>query len=239
MTHSMTGFATRRGQLGVHSWVWDVRSVNGKGLDLRLRVPDWVPGLEAGVRAAVTAAISRGNVSVACKITRAAGDAGLVVNKAALRAALVMLAEVEAEAMATGVTLAQASQADVLALRGVVEMSVAEDDVGPLLAALLADVPALMADLDAVRAAEGAALQAVLLGQVAQIAALTDVAADEALARREGAAVTLRDNVRRLLEATDKIDESRIEQELALLVVKADVTEELDRLRAHIAAARS
>jgi uncharacterized protein (TIGR00255 family) len=239
MTHSMTGFATRRGQLGPHAWVWDVRSVNGNGLDLRLRVPDWVVGLEVGVRAAMAGAISRGNVSLTCKITRDAGEAGLVVNHAGLRAALRMLAEVEAEAMATGVTLAQASQADVLALRGVVEVGVVEDDVGPLLAALMADVPLLLADLNAARAAEGALLRGVLLDQVAQIDALTGLATDAALARRVGVAAALRDNVKKLMEATDKMDESRIEQELALLAVKADVTEELDRLRAHIAAART
>lgn len=240
MTHSMTGFATKRGALGAHVWVWDVRSVNGKGLDLRLRVPDWIDGLEMGVRGLLGKALSRGNVALTLKVSReAGGEASLRLNHAALRAALAMLAELEAEAMSTGVTLAQASQADILCLRGVMEQGSDDVDTGPLLTALMAEVPQLVADLIAMRAEEGAALQSVILDQLAQIEALVAEAVREAAARRETVADVLRENVRKLMQAADTLDEKRIEQELALLAVKADVTEELDRLRAHIQAARA
>jgi uncharacterized protein (TIGR00255 family) len=240
MTQSMTGFATRRGAFGAYSWVWDIRSVNGKGLDLRLRVPDWIEGLEAQLRAVLGKGISRGNVSLTLKVSReAAGDAPLRLNLGVLRTALDLLAKVEAEAMATGVTLAQASQADILSLRGVMEQAGDDSDTAPLLAALMQDVGQLLADLLAMRAEEGRALQAVILGQLAQIDALVALAATEAEARRDVMAASLKENVKKILQASENIDETRLEQELALLAVKSDVTEELDRLRAHSQAARS
>lgn len=240
MTHSMTGFATRRGALGAHVWVWDLRSVNGKGLDLRLRVPDWIDGLEAQVRAVLAKGLSRGNVGLTLKVARETGsDAPLRLNLGVLRTALALLAELEAEAMATGVTLAQASQADILSLRGVMEQVGDDGDTGPLLAALMGELPLVLADLVTMRAEEGQALRAVILDQLAQIDGLVEVAVQEVAARRETVTDTLRQNIRKLLQESDTLDEKRIEQELALLAVKSDVTEELDRLRAHSQAARA
>jgi uncharacterized protein (TIGR00255 family) len=240
MTQSMTGFATRRGQFEAQSWVWDMRSVNGKGLDLRLRVPDWIDGLEAQLRAVMSKRLNRGNVSLTLKISREAGaDTPMRINPAALASALAMLAEVEAKAMDIGVTLAQASQADILSLRGVMEQANDADDTAPLLAALIADFDDLLSDLLVMRANEGRALQSVILDQLDQIEALVQDATAAADARRNMAATTLRDNVTKLMQAADTLDENRIAQELALLAVKADVTEELDRLRAHISAART
>ncbi|MFN4170732.1 MAG: endoribonuclease YicC domain-containing protein, partial [Pseudorhodobacter sp.] len=106
-------------------------------------------------------------------------------------------------------------------------------------AALLADLPALLAEFNASRAAEGAALHAVIAAQLDRVEALTDAAAVAAEARRDSAAQTLRDALARVMEAADGMDPARLAQELALIAVKSDVTEELDRLRAHIAAARA
>jgi uncharacterized protein (TIGR00255 family) len=236
----MTGFATGRGAFGAYTWVWEIRTVNGKGLDLRLRVPDWIDGLEMQLRGLLGKSLSRGNISLTLKVTHAAaGAVPLRLNHAALRSVLVMLAEVEAEAMATGVTLAQANQADVLALRGVVEQISDEEDTAPLAAALMADFPQVLAVLMVMRADEGKALQAIIRDQLSQIEALIERAATEAEARRVGAAEALKSNVKKLLQASDSLDEKRVEQELALLVVKSDVTEEIDRLRAHVDAART
>jgi len=235
----MTGFATRRGQLGALCWVWDIRSVNGKGLDLRLRVPDWVDGLEPLLRAELTRALSRGSVTLTLKVTREVGDeAGLRVNAGILAGVLVALAEVEAAAMAAGVTLAQASQADVLAVRGVLEQGATEGDTAPLRSALMADLPGLLADFNTARAAEGSALGAVIAAQLDRAEALTALATSEADIRRDTAATTLRTNLARVLDNAEGADPARVAQELAMIVVKADVTEELDRLTAHIAAAR-
>ena len=239
MTISMTGFAARKGQGAGWSWVWDLRSVNGKGLDLRLRVPEWIDGLEPALRSELGKALQRGNVSLTLKVSREQGDAeaALRLNAAGLTAVLEALRQVEDAAMATGVTLAQATAADVLATRGVVEAGGAEVDTAPLRAAVLADFPALVAAFQAMRAAEGAALAAVIGGQLDVMAGLTADAAKGADARTEAAAVALRAGVARLV--AEALDETRLAQELALLAVKSDVTEELDRLTAHIAAARA
>lgn len=240
---SMTAFATQRGQgagpIAAFSWVWEVRSVNGKGLDLRLRLPDWVEGLEPAVRAELTRRIGRGNVSAGVRLTRASGAESLRVNPQALAAALEALARVQAAAGQIGVELAPPSPAEVLALRGVAETAAAEDtDTTALLAALLADLGAALDDFEAMRRAEGLALAQVLAGQIDRIAALVAEARDAAEARRPKAAESLREALARVAEATDA-DPARVAQELAMLALKADVTEELDRLTAHVAAARA
>ncbi|MEN9409497.1 MAG: hypothetical protein RL216_1471 [Pseudomonadota bacterium] len=239
MTVSMTGFAARKGQGAGHSWGWDLRSVNGKGLDLRLRVPDWIDGLEAALRAELGRALGRGNVSLSLKVAREGGEeVPLRVNPPALTAVLKALSEVEAAAMGAGVTLAQATAADVLGVRGVLDTGPVDEDTTPLRAAILADLPALLSEFNAMRAAEGAALNGVIVAQLDRIAALTVDAKAEAEARRDASATALRDALAKVLANADGVDEARLTQELAMLAVKNDVTEELDRLTAHIAAAR-
>jgi len=241
MTISMTGFATAKGQGAGHAWAWEMRGVNGKGLDLRLRVPDWIDGLELALRADLTRALGRGNVSLTLKVTRegAEGADGLRLNAVALAAALEALRAVEDAAMAKGVTLGQATAADVLSLRGVLDLGAAEVDTGALRAAILADLPGLLADFQAMRGTEGAALNAILAGALDRIEALVSEAAVAMAARAGQAGARLREAVARLLQASDGLDETRVAQELALLTVKNDITEEIDRLGAHVAAARA
>jgi len=241
MTLSMTGFAAAKGQGAGYVWAWDIRAVNGKGLDLRLRVPDWIDGLEAALRAELGRALQRGNVSLTLKVSRDGGDGGeaLRVNPAVLADVLGALATIEDAAMSRGVTLGQPTSADVLAFRGVLETAGAEADTTPLRRAIVADLPRLIADFQAMRAAEGAALAVVIAAQVTHIAKLTEGAATEAAARRDTAASLMRDAIAKVLAHTDVVDETRLAQELALVAVKTDVTEELDRLRAHIDAARA
>ena len=242
MTVSMTGFAACKGQGAGHTWAWDMRSVNGKGLDLRLRVPDWIDGLELVLRGEMAKVLQRGNVSLSLKVSRdglSEGAEGVRVNPAALNAVLTALAVVEEAAMAQGMTLRQASAADVMAVRGVLETTAADMDTAPLRAAILADLPALLSDFQTMRAAEGLALNGVIAAQLDQIAALVATAATESAARRAAQAATLREALARVLANADGVDEVRLAQELAMIAVKNDVTEELDRLAAHIAAARA
>jgi uncharacterized protein (TIGR00255 family) len=242
MITSMTGFAARRGSGAGHVWAWDIRSVNGKGLDLRCRVPDWIDGLELAVRTDLQKAMSRGNVSLTLKVTREGlgeGTEGLRVNGPALMAVLAALSQIEEAAMASGVTLAHATAADVLGARGVLDTSSTDEDTGPLRAAILADLAGLIVDFSAMRRSEGAALFAVVAAQLDQIAALVVLAATEASVRRDSQSATLRDALARVLEAADGVDETRVAQELALIAVKTDVQEELDRLAAHVEAGRA
>ncbi len=238
---SMTGFAARRG-LGVgYSWTWDLRSVNGKGFDLRLRLPDWIDGLEVAVRADLQKAVTRGNVSVSLRVTQDGGaeQAAFRLNPLHLSAALSALAEVEEAAIAAGMTLRQPTAADVVTLRGVLDQTQQDQDTTPLRTAILSDLPGLLADFAAMRAAEGAALAQVLTGQLDQIDRLTTAAQTETATRAASQSEIFRDAVARVLAVTDAVDETRLAQELALLAVKTDVTEELDRLAAHVTAARA
>jgi uncharacterized protein (TIGR00255 family) len=236
---SMTGFASLRAGSGGYERVWDIRSVNGKGLDLRLRLPDWVEGLEAAIRAAVGKTAQRGNVSLSLKLSRTDSGEGLRVSEAGLEAALAALASVEAAAMERGLSLTSATVAEVLGLRGVTDQGGDETDTGAVLGLLTADMTRLLAEFAAMRRAEGTALASILTGQLARIAALTSAAAEAALARRPVAEAALRENLARVLAGAAEADPGRVAQELALLAVKADVTEEIDRLGAHITAARA
>lgn len=241
MTVSMTGFAARKGLGAGYTWSWDIRAVNGKGLDLRLRLPDWIDGLELALRAELSRALHRGNVSLSLKVARDAGAEGaesLRLNTATLSAVLSALAQIEEAAMTAGVTLGQPTSADVLGARGVMEASSSDSDSTPIRTAILADLPALLSDFQTMRAAEGAALNAVITAQLDKIHDLTAAADTEAKARTTAAPATLRDALTKVLANAEGVDESRLAQELALIAVKNDVTEELDRLRAHIDAAR-
>ena len=213
---------------------------DGKGLDLRLRLPDGIEGLEAQVRADLSRAVSRGNVTLNLKLTRDTGTGeGLRVNHAVLRAVLGALATVEQAAMETGVTLRQASAADVVSLRGVLEQGNDEADTAPLRAALLADLPGLIAAFNTMRAAEGAQLAALITGQLDRIAALVAEAQARLPERASTQARALEQGLARIMAQADSVDPARLAQELALLAVKSDVTEELDRLTAHLTAARA
>ena len=238
---SMTGFAARRGSGAGFTWAWDLRGVNGKGLDLRLRLPDWVDGLELAVRADLQKAITRGNVSLSLRATQDTGaeDAAFRLNPAQLAAALAALRRVEQAAISSGVTLRQPTASDVLTLRGVLDQTAQEHDTTALRAAILADLPALLQDFADMRLQEGTALAGVLAAQLDRVASLTTDAQLETATRATTQADLLRDSLARILSATDTVDETRLAQELAILAVKTDITEELDRLAAHVIAARA
>ncbi len=234
----MTAFASGKGAQGRHSWSWDLRSVNGKGLDLRLRVPDWIEGLEAALRARLGARLSRGNVTVGLKIQADEGDVGAQLNDVALEAALTAMAAVEARAMDRGLSLAPATAADVLGVRGVYETGGEQEDSTALAKVLLAEFDAVLSAFVEMREHEGRALGAVMGAQLDEIDRLTEAAAVAAADRRPQTEAAFRAALERVMENADGADETRVAQELALLAVKLDVTEEIDRLRAHVAAAR-
>lgn len=238
MLYSMTGFASAQGAGHGCTWGWELRSVNGKGLDLRLRLPDWIEGLESTLRARLGKALARGNVSLSLKIQTDDQAQGLVLNDAQLVHALDALTQVEAQAMERGLTFAPPNAADILALRGVMDQPVTLPDSAALAQALEADFEAVLTAFQQMRAREGQALGDVLRRQLDEIERLTTQAAEVARARAPEVAAHLRETLARVLDAAEGADEARVAQELALLAVKADVTEEIDRLHAHVAAAR-
>ncbi len=246
MIRSMTGFASAKGELAPWRWAWELRSVNGRGLDLRLRVPDWFEGLEAALRGDLAKAVVRGNITLSLRLTRDDGPGAMVLNPAAMGLALAALETIETEAMARGMTLAPSRASDLLLLRGMFEAGFEAgddtgDDTAPLLARIKSEFAALVADFVQMRAQEGAALARVLEQQLDRVAALSAEAAGLAEARKGVMAAALKVNLARVLDNTDGAagaDPDRVAQELALIAVRADVTEEIDRLGAHVAAAR-
>ena len=238
MIKSMTGFAAGSGSDGPFGWSWELRSVNGRGLDQRIRVPDWIDGLETALRGKIGAVAARGNITCNLRIARGEGGGAMVVNAAQLDAVLEALHQIEARAMDAGVSLAPSKASDIVAMRGVLEQAGAEEDTAALTKVLLADFASVLADFDAMRQREGAALRDVLSRQLDEVARLTDEAAALVEARQAEMAEAMRRNLARVLEGAEAADPARVAQELALIAVKADITEEIDRLRTHVDAAR-
>ncbi len=234
----MTGFASDKGAFGSHSWTWELRSVNGKGLDMRLRVPEWLTGLEAALRAQLSKALSRGNVTLSLRLSRDETAPDIVLNEGAMEAALSALARAQDMAAAQGVTLAPSSAADLIAMKGMLDAGSDVDDPEPLVRQLTSEFPSLLAAFIEMRQAEGQALSTILDGQLTQVADLTVRAAELAEQRKDKMAEALRDNLARVLDNAQGAEPERVAQELALIAVKADITEEIDRLKAHVAAAR-
>ncbi len=237
MLHSMTGFASAQGERAGTSWTWELRGVNGKGLDLRLRIPDGIDGLEAAVRARLSAALGRGNVTVSLKLNRTETATELTVNTEHVNRITSAMAEIATMAQANGLTLSDASAVDILNQRGVWEAAEETEDEG-MLPALLDSLDAALSSFIKARAGEGKELLTILTRQVDEVAALT-ASARETLGDREAAAkVNMEAALGRLQGRADGIEPDRLAQELALIAVKSDVSEELDRLSAHVAAAR-
>ncbi|PVH28730.1 YicC family protein [Pararhodobacter oceanensis] len=253
MVKSMTGYAASSCEIatdsGVFACQWEIRSVNGRGLDLRFRLPDWLEGLEPALRKRLPEVIKRGHVTTSLRVTRRehseetaseSPDHSAVhgLNGQALDAALALLRKIETHAAAHHLTLQPVSAADILAMRGVIDSGPDLSAAAPLVAALLDHATPLIADFDANRAAEGAAMAQVIDRQVITIAALVHEARAAASERRMDQHIALKSALQRLQETAPHVEAGRFEQELALIAVKTDVTEELDRLEAHIAAAR-
>jgi uncharacterized protein (TIGR00255 family) len=240
VTRSMTGFAATGGRHDDWSWTAEIRAVNGRGFDLKLRIPDWIEGLEAALRALLQQRIGRGSVTFSLRLLQEGGaDAGRL-DAEGLARALDLVRRVEEAAERCGVPLDRATPADILSIRGVVESGGREDrETGPLRDAIIAGVPALLDAFDAMRDAEGAHLRDLLSAQVSQVEALVAEARALEPDRAHKLRAALGESLARVLEAAAGADPDRVAQELALLAVKSDVAEELDRLAAHVAAART
>ena len=272
MIKSMTSFASGKGAFGPHRWGWELRSVNGKGPDMRLRVPDWLVGLEAALRGGLSKQVSRGNVTLSLRLNREESASEIQLNVSAMEAALDALAQSEAMAGALGIALAPSKASDLLALKGMLEAGGENDDPTPLVEQLKTEFADLLAAFLEMRRSEGQALAGILSGQLDQIAQLTDKAVGLARApgleheslircrtlwsnaksdigcfrlkagrfkqRREEMAQALKENLARVVDNAQGVDAERVAQELALIAIKADITEEINCLAAHVAAAR-
>ena len=234
----MTGFASATGAFETYSWAWELRSVNARGLDMRLRVPDWISGLETVLRTRLGKSLKRGSVSLTLRVSREEEAGTLSLNPAQLKAVLSALAEVEDQALQDGISLAPSKASDILNLRGVLESGGAEEDTAALSEALAKAFEPLLQAFIEMRQGEGAALAAVLADQLDQVETLVQSAMSAAENRRGDVTRQLQEALARVVDNTDAVEPARVAQELAMIAVKSDITEELDRLRAHVAAAR-
>ncbi len=238
MINSMTAFASRTGHHDHLSWTWDIRGVNARGLDLRLRIPDGLPGLEQNLRALLSEKLQRGNVSLTLRLNREEKTAAVSVDTQQLDAVLSALDQVQDRAFEMGVTLGQPTAADVLAQRGVLVAARDDEDGASLAKQLTSDFENVLADFVKMREAEGTSLHQVLAGQLDQIDKLTSAAAEAASARRTEMQAQLTSALQRVIDDVAEMDEARVAQELAMIAIKSDVTEEIDRLQTHVGAAR-
>ena len=230
--HSMTGFARVEGHDDGAEWAWEVRSVNGRSLDARCRLPSGLERLEQPARAQVTRHLTRGNVNITLTINRRQGATSYQVNQA-------LLEQVKALAAAAGE--APPSVAALVGVRGLFEaVDTAEDPaaVARRDAALLETLDHALSALVAARQAEGGRLGALLAARLDELAGLVGDAEADAAAQPAAIKARLAKLLGELMAAEPALPEERLAQEAALLVGKADVREELDRLAAHVAAAR-
>jgi uncharacterized protein (TIGR00255 family) len=232
---SMTGFARGDGMHGDTSWNWEARSVNGRTLDLRFRLPTGFEALEIRARGLAQEKLARGNCTINLWVRRETGRAEIRLNETALRQA-----EVVAERARDLTGLKHARLDTLLGMRGVVETAEAEESEEALAALHLAMIASLAGTLDELvraRSGEGERLQAVIEKQLKTIARLIEIAAATAAQQPAAIAARLAELVARLSEASATLDPERLHQEALLLAARADIQEELDRLRAHVAAA--
>ena len=233
---SMTGFARGHGVSGPYAWAWEVKSVNGKGLDLRLRLPPGWDAIEAPVRARAAQSLARGSIQASLTVDRSGVLPVVHVNTAVLEAVLAT-----ARALALRVEAAPPSLDGLLALKGVMEVGEAEereDERRGAEVAVIGGFTAVIEALAEMRCHEGAALGRILAVRLGEITALVQRAEVAPGRRPQAIQARLAEQVAALLSQSDRFDPDRLHQEAILIAVKADVREELDRLAAHIAQAQ-
>jgi uncharacterized protein (TIGR00255 family) len=233
---SMTGFARGHGVSGAYTWTWEIKSVNGKGLDVRLRLPPGWDAIEAPVRARAAERLARGSIQANLTVERGGVAPVVRINAAVLEAILATTRQ-----LASRIDAAPPSLDGLLSLKGVMEVSDLEENEDERRNAETAAVTGFgeaVAALSEMRQREGVALARILKSRLDEIAALAHRAENAPGRRVEAIRARLAEQVATLLAQSDRFDPDRLHQEAILLATKADVREELDRLAAHVAQAQ-
>jgi uncharacterized protein (TIGR00255 family) len=230
---SMTGFARGHGVSGSYSWAWELKSVNAKGLDVRLRLPPGWDAVEGPVRSSGAQVLARGTVYGTLTVERQGVAPVVRVNEPVLAAVLATI-----KSLTGRVQAAEPRLDGILSLKGVIEVldeDEHEEERGAVEAAVIAGFRATIEELAGMRRREGEALGKILTQRVKEIAALT--ARAEAAPGRQPEAVKARiaEQVALLLDVSQRLDPDRLHQEAILIASRADIREELDRLASHVA----
>ncbi len=234
---SMTGFARASGHWQADSWAWEIKSVNGKALDMRFRLPTGCEGLEAVARSIISSGIKRGNVQVNLTLSSQTQDALPRVNQKLLDELVLIAARLRLQHGGGAVEVEQLMQ-----VRGVLEFAEMAPDETQLKArdvVLLKGLEHTVEGLVASRLAEGGKLKSVLDDQLSRIGSLAVAARDCPARSLDAQKSRLAEMVAKLMEASTSFDAQRLHQEAVLLQTKADIQEELDRLFAHVETARA
>jgi uncharacterized protein (TIGR00255 family) len=230
---SMTGFARGHGVCGPYAWAWEIKSVNGKGLDLRLRIPAGWDAIEVPVRGKAAATLARGSVQATLTVERTGARPAVRINSDVLEAVLTAIRQLSQKIEAS-----PPSFDGLLALKGVIDIGDTEereDERRNAEGAVTDGFGEVIGALGEMRHHEGAALGRVLSTRLGEIAALAK-RAEEAPGRRPDAIkARLAEQIAALVGQSDRFDPDRLHQEAIMIAAKADVREELDRLAAHVA----
>lgn len=232
---SMTGFARGHGVAGSYAWSWEIKSVNAKGLDVRLRLPPGWDAVEVPARTRASEKLSRGTVYGNLAVERKGVQPAVKVNEPVLNAVLATL-----KALSGKVDAAKPTLDGILALKGVIEVTEEderEEDRRAAETAIVAGFDQALADLIAMRGEEGATLARLLSARLNEIAALAARAEAAPGRKTEAIKARLAEQVATLLSASQRFDSDRLHQEAILIASKADIREELDRLASHVAQA--
>jgi len=232
----MTGMAAMSGASGPYDWSMELRAVNNKGLDIRTRVPEWLVGFDQAARKAISSQVARGSLQFSLKISHVAGQGQRQIDRDKLEHILTNAAVLAEHAAQKGLSVAPLSLSDIAAQNGFLDVDADTEAQQAVITVLTKDLPKLIAQFQASRKAEGAALHRILAENLKQMEELIT----QALATLKTRADSFEENFRTALARLKQdIDPERLEQEMAILAVKSDVTEEIDRLQAHIAAAQA
>jgi uncharacterized protein (TIGR00255 family) len=230
---SMTGFARGHGMSGTYGWAWELKSVNAKGLDLRLRLPPGWDAVEAPVRGSAAQVLARGTVYGTLTVERQGVAPVVRVNEPVLAAVLATL-----KGLSGRVEAAEPRLDGILALKGVIEVldeDEHEEERGAAEAAVIAGFGATVAELVGMRRREGETLGQVLTQRIKEIGALAARAEATPGRRPEAIKARIAEQVAMLLDASKRFDADRLHQEAILIASKVDIREELDRLASHVA----
>ncbi|HVU40567.1 MAG TPA: YicC/YloC family endoribonuclease [Xanthobacteraceae bacterium] len=233
---SMTGFARRHGVCGSYAWAWEIKSVNGKGLDIRLRLPPGWDAIEAGLRSRAAETLARGSIQTSLTVERHGVVPAVQVNTAVVEALVTAARQLARRIEASPPTLD-----GLLGLKGVIDIGEAtenEEERRGAEEAVKAGFAEALAALADMRRHEGAALARVLGSRLDEISALTQRAELAPGRRPEAVRARLAEQIATLLAQSERFDPDRLHQEAILIATKADVREELDRLAAHVAQAK-
>ena len=240
MVQSMTGFGVVTGESQAHSWTAELRSVNGKGLDIKIRVPDWIDSLEGEVRARLKQLIKRGNVTLTIKLQNDESEQtnSLSLDEGILSQTLNNIAKIEQLGLDQGVSFTPSKAADLLAIKGIMtNKALSQEQLDTLCSEILTSLDPLYNSFLSSRSSEGAQLLKFLETQLDALRAELGNAKALLGVRDDHMRGLLKTQLAKILENTPQFDAQRMAQGVALIFVKSDVAEELDRLAIHIQAA--